>query len=511
MRIKSVWISLLALPFLLFLFQNCGKGLSLAGIESSATSSNAIDSGSTSALPTVNDPLSSSVIDSSTIINMSLSVEIRLNKLDSADVLANYSTTNGTAISGVHFTFTSGSVTIPAGSMSARVQIPILKSEATAINFGIKLDSVSNGVIGQQTAVLTIPAGSIAIQILSKQIASGAYHNCLITPENTVKCWGRNTSGQLGNNSTTNRLLPETVPGLRDVVQISLGAGHSCALLSTGTVSCWGSNSGGQLGNNSTITSLVPVNVSSLSGIKQIAAGPYHTCAITAQDVVLCWGGSLGNGSSANQLTPTSVAGLMAVKQVSGSPGINEGKYSCAALNSGQVHCWGSNLYGQLGNNSTTDRISPAVIQSNQIFSKTSAGNFHACALNLQGSVFCWGLGNNGSGPNSLVPVQIQGLANIKDLSVGYSHTCVINQANRVLCWGANYQGQIGVNSNEVVIRNPMMLNGLENIQHLSMGEDHSCARSFDGKIYCWGRNSFGELGNNSTNNSLLPVAVQGL
>ncbi len=144
--------------------------------------------------------------------------------------------------------------------------------------------------------------------------AVGNSHTCALQ-SGGVKCWGNNSTGQVGDGSLTQRLTPVAVTGLASGVSaVVAGAAHSCALTTGGGVKCWGANSAGQLGDNSTTQRPTPVNVSGLtSGVVAITAGQFHTCAVTTAGVVKCWGsnasGQLGDNSIATRLTPVNVVG----------------------------------------------------------------------------------------------------------------------------------------------------------------------------------------------------------
>jgi alpha-tubulin suppressor-like RCC1 family protein len=175
-------------------------------------------------------------------------------------------------------------------------------------------------------------------------------------------CWGRNTHGELGNDTTDESDVPTDVSGLTSgVASVSAGGLETCAVTTSGGAKCWGTDGDGELGNNSTTESDVPVDVSGLTaGVASISAGN-HTCAVTTTGGVKCWGlnlhGELGNNSTVGSLVPVDVSGL--TSGVSTVSNAGTGSFSCALTSSGGAKCWGSNGNGELGNNSTTDSEVP--------------------------------------------------------------------------------------------------------------------------------------------------------
>jgi alpha-tubulin suppressor-like RCC1 family protein len=365
-------------------------------------------------------------------------------------------------------------------------------------------------------------------------IAAGETHTCALS-EGKVYCWGYNEFGQLGNNSTTQSNVPVAVDtsGVlsgKTVSQIS-ATGYKTCVLSEGKVYCWGRNNQGQLGNNSTTNSNVPVTVDTsgvLNGltIDQIAAGALHTCAL-ASGKVYCWGyngqGQLGNNSTTKSSVPVAVntSGVLSGLTVTQIDGGNT--HTCA-IASGKAYCWGGNGYGQLGNNSTTDRKVPVAVDTSGVLNgktvtQIAGAEYHTCAL-ASGKVYCWGdnvsgqLGNN-SITRSSVPVAVDtsGVLNgltVSQIDTGAYHTCAL-ASGKAYCWGYNNYGQLGNNSITrssvpIAVDTSGVLNGLT-VTQIATGYYHTCALA-SGKVYCWGYNPYGGLGNNSTTDSSVPVAV---
>jgi alpha-tubulin suppressor-like RCC1 family protein len=169
---------------------------------------------------------------------------------------------------------------------------------------------------GLGLSVTPPPPGSGTPSLVAKlgdvtSIATGETHACALIADGTVKCWGANGSGQLGNPDPSDSSEPVTVSNLRDVTAIAAGSRSTCAVVKDGTVHCWGSSDAGELGDGITANSAYPVTVSNLNDATAIAAGGYHYCVVTRSHAVRCWGAGmdkqLGNGANRNSNVPVVV------------------------------------------------------------------------------------------------------------------------------------------------------------------------------------------------------------
>ncbi|MED6304317.1 MAG: hypothetical protein VX685_04665, partial [Actinomycetota bacterium] len=211
------------------------------------------------------------------------------------------------------------------------------------------------------------------------QIASGIAHSCLLSRTGTVKCWGSNSFGQLGKDSTANlgdgtgemaALGAINLGTNKSATAITAGDYHTCALLNDRTVKCWGLNSSGQLGrdltpnwgdNTGEMAFLAAINLGTNKTAVAITAGGSHTCALLNDGTVKCWGlnssGQLGKDSTANLGDGSGeMAALGAINLGTNKTAVGVsagGSHRCALLNDGTVKCWGLNSSGQLGKDST--------------------------------------------------------------------------------------------------------------------------------------------------------------
>ncbi len=326
--------------------------------------------------------------------------------------------TDGTSVASKHATVAK-TVSVAASSKKAAAMSAGYAHNCLVTTKG-KLQCWGYNVSGQvgdgTTTNVLAPVTVSGLSKGTKAVAPGYYHTCALTTKGKAKCWGYNGYGALGNNTTANSLVPVTVYGLsKGVKAISASYLHTCALTTKGKVLCWGDNTYGQLGDNTTTNSLKPVTVYGLSkGVKAISAGYTTTCATTTKGKAKCWGdntyGQLGNGTTTSSPKPVTVSGLSKGVKAT-KPGV---LHTCALTTKGKVLCWGNNAYGELGDNSTTNSTTPVAVYNLDKSTKVSLGYIHTCALTAKKAIKCWGnnsvgqLGDNTT-TGSPMPVKVYG------------------------------------------------------------------------------------------------------
>ncbi len=361
------------------------------------------------------------------------------------------------------------------------------------------------------------PAGPAA-GVTAVEIVAGASHTCARMADGTVRCWGANEFGQLGDGSTTARSRPVPVVGLRDVGMLALGEGHTCALVGDGSVRCWGRNAVGQLGASVADRSLTPVPVQNLTAVEAIAAGDDHTCARLQDGSVRCWGlndeGQLGGDDAAFRDTPVAVRDPAGTTNLTGVAGLAAGeRHTCARMAAGGALCWGLNAFGELGDGTRVGRRLPAPVMNLGALEAIAAGERHTCARLDTQRVRCWG-GNgdgqlgDGSTTDRDVPVDARGVEMAIAVRAGVTHSCALLDDQTVRCWGRDVEGQLGEVSIAVdgggTIRSP----GLGFVEEITAGAQHTCARLNNNEVRCWGANGSGQLGDGTVETRRTPVRV---
>ncbi len=296
-------------------------------------------------------------------------------------------------------------------------------------------------------------------------IAAGGAHTCVVREAGGVSCFGWNAEGQLGGSRLMIVPVPLDDEDASSARELAAGGTFSCVRDAAGAVRCVGNGDDGTLGRGDRVDARSYAPVMDGGAFTALAAGPRHVCASTATDV-RCWGhNDLGQvGGSGAALAPRAVAGLPGPASA-----IAVGfQHSCAIV-SGAVWCWGSNERGQLG----------AMVDVS----------------------------------SSAVPLEVVGVSGATSLALGRTFSCALTGAGEVLCWGDDTMGQLGSEASSGMSASPVMVSGLSSVASIraAAGAHHACAVGTDGLVHCWGANLSGQLGDGTTDDADVPVAMTGV
>jgi alpha-tubulin suppressor-like RCC1 family protein len=320
-------------------------------------------------------------------------------------------------------------------------------------------------------------------------VAGGGSHTLALRSDGSVVAWGYNTAGQLGDGTLANRSTPMPVKNvtgtgtLTGVVAVAAGGYHSLALRSDGSVVAWGYNGDGELGDRTLVSRATPELVQDvggdrpLTGVVAIAAGYDNSIALRADGTVVAWGRYPGDGSP-DRFRPVQVSGIAGAGTLSGVVAIAAGgEHSLALRSDGSVVAWGYNGQGELGDGSTTNRLTPGEVV---------------------------GVGGIGT------------LGGVAAIAVGYTHSLALRSDGSAIAWGDNSTGQLGnpTATNSLAPVSVLGIGGsgtLTGVVSVAGGAAHSLALLSGGGIVAWGENSAGQLGNGTTARTSTPVPVLGI
>lgn len=374
---------------------------------------------------------------------------------------------------------------------------------------------------------------NISVTAVVEKIAVGESHACAVvnlTGTRSVKCWGLNSSGQLGDGTNNSSTTPVDVLNSTGATDVAASRRSTCAVIS-GAVKCWGANSVGELGDNTGVNKNSPVQAVGLtSGFDMVAMGGdndngyNYGCAKNTSGAVYCWGANyMGQGgySGGGVLWTPNLVSSMSSNISSISAG---GVTTCAVNTSGSVACMGNTTGFQFGNywGSAKPQLQD-VLGLGSTINQVGLGRYTSCATLSTGAVKCWGANSQsqiGDGTATLTgtPTSAVGLTSNVTKVVsggdynGFYFSCALINDGTVKCWGNNQVGQVGVGTATTNYPTPTAVSSLSGVVDIAAAhEAHVCAVINDGTVKCWGRNDVGQLGNNSTTNSSVPVTVSGV
>lgn len=343
------------------------------------------------------------------------------------------------------------------------------------------------------------------------ELAPGGGNTCARTMAGDVWCWGRGDQGGTGSGITNDTGTPVRFGLAKPALSIETSDAGSCARTSDGGAMCWGYNDLGQLGVGAPGITL-PAPITGITNIVQIAIGRSCACVRTAAGGVACSGANfcLGDGSTGDRSTFALIPGLAPASSITSGD-----DHACALLEGGSVTCWGLNAFGQLGDGSMTDRPT-AVPGPIGPYESITAGDTNTCALR-GGTIDCWGSNTEGElGDNTLTmrptaapvanittAIKVIGLAN---------SNCALLRDRTVWCWGSNSSGELGIGLASPLQLAPVRLSLTDVVDIAARTGPHVCAVTSDGQVWCWGNNIHGQIGQGSVGGLIdIPTRVIGL
>ena len=360
-------------------------------------------------------------------------------------------------------------------------------------------------------------------------VVVGNGFSCILREEGSVACWGKNDVGQLGSGKVMHSAfaVPVVVSSagklepLSDVVQLSAGASFACAVKDDGSVWCWGANDSGQLGKSTETlaSSFTALAVPKVTGAVKVAAAVGHACALLDDTTMKCWGGgAIGAGENNDELVSVVLDPDDQSRAFTKVIDIAVGYYhSCAVAEGGRAYCWGLEFYGEVGLGNFGGTYSVPTFSSSLVdVERVFAGDYVTCWQHKNGRVSCHGAGPFGDAlGEERTPVVMtlrkvteeEAAPQIEDIRLDSSARCMLFDDGTVWCWGRNDYGQLGNDSTESS-NTLTQVDGLSDIVAIDAGYSHVCAVDANGRVSCWGYNVTGELGNRTIFESGVAISV---
>jgi len=389
------------------------------------------------------------------------------------------------------------------------------------------------------------------------RVAVGDSFACALRDDKTVRCWGGNAAGQLGNGATAPSPRPVAVRGLTAVTALAVGARHACALAG-GRVSCWGANDRGQLGRDpsarrcTTLDGEVPCEVdpspvAGLVDVTALTAGAAHTCARTADGFAVCWGdgrfGQLGVGEASSAPGPVPRSALDGELPLLDVTEVAAGAWhTCARSSGNHLWCWGRNDHGELGSPplgitpegcTAPCATRPSSVEGYAAPMDAGAPDASKDADDASVDVGSADVARSDAAPNDSGPDDADDAGMDADdaveelppvvapspraLAAGGTFACAHLSDGTVRCWGDDSDGQLGDGRRVREAQPPTLViatpgaarnNPLQGVTAVAAGSASACALLGDRSLRCWGSNQAGALGNGNVNPQSGPVPV---
>ena len=348
-------------------------------------------------------------------------------------------------------------------------------------------------------------------------LSCGFYYTFFLTSSDQAYSCGINDYGQLGLGDTVNRDTPTLIPNFDNITAISGAYEHSLLLTSTGNVYSFGGNYFGQLGLGDTVDRDTPTLIPNFDNIIAISCGNIYSLFLTSNGKVYSFGnndyGQLGLGDNVDRSSPTLIPNLNNIVSIVGSE-----YHSIFLTSTGNVYTCGRNSYGQLGLGDNVDRNSPTLILNLNNVISIASGAFHTFFILSSGKAYSCGINNYGQlglgtsdlgGSPNPIPQLIPNFNNIIAIECGYSHSILLLSSGRAYSFGTNDYGQLGLGSSDTDPHPiPTLIPNLNNVIAVSCGRYYSANLTSNGKVYSFGRNTYGQLGLGDTDNRNTPTLI---
>jgi alpha-tubulin suppressor-like RCC1 family protein len=355
--------------------------------------------------------------------------------------------------------------------------------------------------------VLGPELASNAPAALATDVSAGQFHTLAVS-RGALYAWGNNEHGELGLGDNDDRLLPEVVPTALRFVAVAAANQHSCAIDDLSDVYCWGENARGQLGQGDRNPSPTPLSVDLPAPAASLSARFNHTCALLKNAALHCWGrndeGQLGQGDPGVGSDTTAADGL-APLPVGGAEWIDVGSgdgHTCAVRLDGALFCWGRNTSRELGADDRIQVREPIRVGSDLDWLDVDAGQHHTLAIKRDGTLHAWGenvaietdegfpLGIDAPQVDTPEPVPV--IEDAARVSTQVFHTCAIARGGDLYCWGRNTEGQLGLGDIALRRESTLVTRG---VLLVSTSWFTTCVITAAGGVACTGKNEQGELG----------------
>jgi len=335
--------------------------------------------------------------------------------------------------------------------------------------------------------------------------------SCAIDIQERAYCWGLNTEGQVGDGSTTSRLIPVPVAGSLRFRSIAVAQRFTCGITVDSLPYCWGANSEGQLGTGSNSSSSVPVAVSGGHRFVSIVGTGRQMCALTADGTGYCWGhnphGEVGDGTTTRRSVPTAILTNDKFKSLHAADFV-----TCGLTRAGRVLCWGEGQEGRTGTNSSAILTTPTLVSGNRTYEALNTSGQSSCARLLTGGIDCWGMNRSGEFSGSLANVLVPTATTFsgvkfRSISIGIGFGCGLVESGIPYCWGTRPLS-LGTGATSSTFSQPAPVSLPEVATRIVAGSESVCAITLSGRLFCWGENTYGQLGDGTSTSKSTPREI---